>query len=403
MPELSSASFSETDGSNNSASPNGFPEGMAPSGVNDSARAVMGALKRFWDRINGAYASAGAANAYTLTPTVALGAYVTGERYSFRASFTNSGAATLNISALGAKTIKKMTTSGKSDVSSGEIQNGAPVTVEYDGTDLVLCTPIPSAVSLGANTFTADQTIQSTDAGAAAGPILVLDRFSASPAASDTLGAIDFKGRDSGAGTETYARVAVNLVDPTAASEDAQILMLTDVAGTLATRVTVGQGIQVGAPTGGDQGVGTINATAIYDDGAQLPPVATTGEVTTGTSTTTAVSPGRAHLHQSACKAWINFDGSGTPTARDSYNVSSITDDGVGQWTINLTTAMANANYCVVATAGATAGNSRFIAEFASTAFTYSRSTTAFRVCVIDGGGSASDAEYVNAAIFGDM
>jgi hypothetical protein len=48
---------------------------------------------------------------------------------------------------------------------------------------------------------------------------------------------------------------------------------------------------------------------------------------------------------QQACKAWVNFDGTGTVSIRASYGVSSITDYGVGGYTISFTTAMANANY----------------------------------------------------------
>lgn len=48
---------------------------------------------------------------------------------------------------------------------------------------------------------------------------------------------------------------------------------------------------------------------------------------------------------KSACTAWVNFDGTGTVAIRDSYNVSSITDNGVGDYTINFATAMANTNY----------------------------------------------------------
>jgi len=51
---------------------------------------------------------------------------------------------------------------------------------------------------------------------------------------------------------------------------------------------------------------------------------------------------------QQACKAWVNFNGSGTVAIRESYNVSSITDNGTGDYTINFTTAMVNANYAVV-------------------------------------------------------
>ena len=44
-------------------------------------------------------------------------------------------------------------------------------------------------------------------------------------------------------------------------------------------------------------------------------------------------------------KAWVNFNGTGTVAIRDSFNVSSITDNGAGDYTINFTTAMPNANF----------------------------------------------------------
>ena len=48
------------------------------------------------------------------------------------------------------------------------------------------------------------------------------------------------------------------------------------------------------------------------------------------------------------CKAWVNFNGQGTVAIRASYNVSSITDNGTGDYTVNFTTAMVDANYSVV-------------------------------------------------------
>ena len=54
-----------------------------------------------------------------------------------------------------------------------------------------------------------------------------------------------------------------------------------------------------------------------------------------------------------ACRAWVNFNGTGTVAIRDSGNVSSITDNGVGVYTVNFTTNMPDANYSAVATAGA--------------------------------------------------
>ena len=58
-------------------------------------------------------------------------------------------------------------------------------------------------------------------------------------------------------------------------------------------------------------------------------------------------------------KAWVNFDGTGTVAIRNSFNVSSITDNGTGDYTINFTTAMPNANYAyTLGTQSPFAGNS---------------------------------------------
>jgi hypothetical protein len=51
-------------------------------------------------------------------------------------------------------------------------------------------------------------------------------------------------------------------------------------------------------------------------------------------------------------KAWVNFNGTGTVAIRAQYNVSSITDNGVGDYTVNFTTAFANTNYAIVASRG---------------------------------------------------
>ena len=48
------------------------------------------------------------------------------------------------------------------------------------------------------------------------------------------------------------------------------------------------------------------------------------------------------------CRAWVNFNGTGTVAIRASGNVSSITDNGTGDYTINFTTAMSDANYSFV-------------------------------------------------------
>jgi len=59
------------------------------------------------------------------------------------------------------------------------------------------------------------------------------------------------------------------------------------------------------------------------------------------------------------CKAWVNFNGTGTVAIRASYNVSSITDRGVGLYTANFTTALTDANYAAVS--GSNSGDTQDI------------------------------------------
>ena len=83
---------------------------MTPAAVNNSARAEMAAVKAFANQILGALTSGGSANAQTLTsdaPGAISTAYAAGMGFVFRAGYTNSGACTLNVDGVGAKSIKK--------------------------------------------------------------------------------------------------------------------------------------------------------------------------------------------------------------------------------------------------------------------------------------------------------
>lgn len=53
-----------------------------------------------------------------------------------------------------------------------------------------------------------------------------------------------------------------------------------------------------------------------------------------------------------ACRAWVNFNGTGVVAIRASGNVSSITDNGLGDYTVNFTVQMQDANYCVQIASG---------------------------------------------------
>ena len=84
---------------------------------------------------------------------------------------------------------------------------------------------------------------------------------------------------------------------------------------------------------------------------------------------------------QQACKAWVNFNGTGTVAIRSSYNVSSITDNGTGNYTVNFTTAMPDANYSAVVHTGLSTtgtGSSAYSSQPSGTGTT-AFSTTAYR------------------------
>lgn len=142
MAELSSSAWSETDDSNSSAPPDGWPEGMNPSDVNNAARAMMGAIKRFWDRINPINVSGGTGDAYTLSPTVAPAALVANELWRFRANRSNTTTTpTVTIGSLSTLTFKRFINGAKAALLVGDIQNGADVLFWYDGTDAILSNP----------------------------------------------------------------------------------------------------------------------------------------------------------------------------------------------------------------------------------------------------------------------
>jgi hypothetical protein len=86
----------------------------------------------------------------------------------------------------------------------------------------------------------------------------------------------------------------------------------------------------------------TPSTTAFSNTGGDV------GKALVVNSTATGVSIGTAgYFSSQLAKAWVNFNGTGTVAIRDSYNVSSITDNGVGDYTINYGTALNNSNYAI--------------------------------------------------------
>ena len=102
-------------------------------------------------------------------------------------------------------------------------------------------------------------------------------------------------------------------------------------------------------------------------------------------------------------KAWVNFNGTGTVAIRRAFNVSSITDNGEGDYTVNFTTAMVGADYCFQ---GSSININTGTASFVVQAHTIAGVTTSSVRIINSYGTSGStgtgkrDTEILNVAIF---
>ena len=94
------------------------------------------------------------------------------------------------------------------------------------------------------------------------------------------------------------------------------------------------------------------------------------------------------------CRAWVNFNGTGTVAIRGSGNVSSITDNGTGDYTVNFTTAMTDVNYGMAY--GVSSGNSFNIGSYDTPSVT----AASLRIYITDNTTAAADAAVVSVNIF---
>jgi hypothetical protein len=110
-----------------------------------------------------------------------------------------------------------------------------------------------------------------------------------------------------------------------------------------------------------------------------------------GGSTTT-------NLQQGLIKGWIRFDGTGTIAIDDSFNYASIADNGTGDYTATLSTAMGNVNYAPVAGAGDVDYGAKIDLEHSAT-----NTTTAMRLRTAGTNSGTGDTDLVSIHIAGDL
>jgi len=114
----------------------------------------------------------------------------------------------------------------------------------------------------------------------------------------------------------------------------------------------------------------------------------------------TAGSLDTQYVVNGSSKAWINFDGTGTIASRDSFNHSSLTDRGTGQYTVTISNAMNNANYAAFYTGQKPSTDDGYVMGGIGTG---GYTTTTVQVTCQVGSGGPDDVPTVNVANQGDL
>ena len=150
----------------------------------------------------------------------------------------------------------------------------------------------------------------------------------------------------------------------------------------------------------------TASGSTIEQDGSAILSIDASGNLTvpnnlsvTGTAPIPdALSTASGSAPSYSARAWVNFNGSGAVAIRESGNVSSITDNGVGDYTINLTTAMPDANYGINLSVGVLTASAGGAGVFTNT---FVPTSSALRVFSVGNASDAlADAQYFYASIF---
>jgi hypothetical protein len=122
------------------------------------------------------------------------------------------------------------------------------------------------------------------------------------------------------------------------------------------------------------------------------------GDVTVAKLSTSATEAD--NVNQRVAKAWVNFNGTSTVAINDDLNVTSITDLGVGLYTVNMTTALSSSSYAVSGCAGYDATTAQ--THMRVVTLTGSFDTSSFSISTTYANNSAQDLERVHVTVFGD-
>jgi hypothetical protein len=380
--------WSTTAGSNTSAAPNGAPEGMTIASVNDTIRQVMADVRTLAAADTIAAASTtdigtkdatwltltGAAVTITSLGTVSAGIY---KHVIYNAAHTLTHNATSLILIGGASR-----TVASGDVSLF-ISEGSGNWRELIYTDV---SSLPA--SLASNTFNGLQTLSGVsliDANASiAAHATTMNPWSLGNYVTATGTAVTFTGManapQAGAEVEIYMNAAHVFTDGA----------VFEVDGDANYTATIGDRVLIRAKS---TTVFTVHPRK-KDGTAVVPPTAATqSQQETATSLLVPVTPGRQHFHPSAAKAWAKATFAGAVIA--GYNVTSVTDNGIGDMSFDFTVPFSTDDYVAIG-----------IIESGGAAYTASvqgQSTTSCRMQCRDQAGNLIDATSMMFIAFGDQ
>lgn len=253
---------------------------------------------------------------------------------------------------------------------------------------------------IGLGTYTSATTIitraatplSSSNAGASVSfPAGTKDIFIVYPSAKGVW--LDASGNAIGLGTPA-ALVGTNITGTATAFTASNVTTNANLTGAV---TSVGNASSLGSFTSAQL------ATALTDEtGTGASVFATSPTLTTPTINSAQVPTisGTAPLYM--CRAWVNFNGTGTVAIRASGNVSSITDNAVGDYTVNFTTAMPDANYSCVGSVSTEGIHGAIVFQPQTTAPTTIAAplTTSIRCNVSAAAVGPVDSPYNNVSVF---
>ncbi len=372
MVDITDGAWSQTDDNNDSASPDGFPEGMSPGSLNNASRMVMGAVKRAYVWSNVPTTTTGTSTAYLLSYDVAPEALVNGMAHVVTFHTTCGASPTLNINSLGAHALHYYDGTDWAVVPAGTIVEDMACTLSYNSNSgTYRIRTFPSAVGTatlgGDNAFTGVNTFGDAINEAHGADIASAATINLTTATGNL---IDVTGTTTVTAitlAEGYGRV-VRTTGILIWTHGASLVLPT------ATNITSAAGdfwVFRGYAAGVVRMVGYMRAS-----GKAL--------------VTSYTAPQRAYAYVTIA--------AGVATLAKQSGFTSVTRTAAGKFTCTLSSAMADTNYRVLAMARAdgTAGEGQYTFEIS----TAGRTTTVFYLAVATDNIGFIDPSAINIEVF---